>query len=186
MSGKQIGYVRVSTVIQNTERQLHGIELDKVFEDRCSGKDTDRPQLKACLEYLRDGDTLHCHSTDRLARNLQDLLNMVQTLLSRGVSIVFHKENMNFIAGKKDPFQELQLSILGAVASFEREMILERQKEGIALARKRNAYAKCGRKKALSNEQIKEICQKIQKGEKITALAKEYGISRQTIYAYCR
>ena len=186
MSGKQIGYVRVSTVIQNTERQLHGIELDKVFEDRCSGKDADRPQLKACLEYLRDGDTLHCHSTDRLARNLQDLLHIVQTLLSRGVSIVFHKENMNFIAGKKDPFQELQLSILGAVASFEREMILERQKEGIALARKRNAYAKCGRKKALSNEQIKEICQRIQEGEKVTALAKEFGISRQTIYAYCR
>ena len=186
MSGKQIGYVRVSTVIQNTERQLYGIELDKVFEDRCSGKDADRPQLKACLEYLRDGDILYCHSTDRLARNLQDLLNIVQVLLSRGISIIFHKENMKFIAGKKDAFQEFQLSILGAVASFEREILLERQKEGIALARKRNAYANCGRKKALTPEQIKEICQRIQKGEKVTALAKEYGISRQTIYVYCR
>ena len=147
MPGKSIGYIRVSTVTQNTERQLFGVELDRVYEDKCSGKNTDRPALAECLSYLRDGDTLHCHSIDRLCRNLRDLLELVQGLLARGVSVVFHKENMRFVAGKTDQFQELQLSIIGAVASFERQMILERQREGIALARQRNAYKNCGRKK---------------------------------------
>ena len=96
MNGQQIGYIRVSTVTQNTDRQLHGIELDKVFEDKCSGKDTNRPKLTECLAYLRDGDTLHCHSIDRLARSLRDLLNIGEDLLGRGVKIVFHKEGMEF------------------------------------------------------------------------------------------
>ena len=94
MSGKSIGYIRVSTISQNTERQLYGVELDRVYEDKCSGKNTDRPALKECLSYLRDGDILHCHSIDRLCRNLSDLLNLVQGLLARGVSVFFHKENM--------------------------------------------------------------------------------------------
>ena len=94
MSGKQIGYIRVSTIDQNTDRQLHGITLDKVFEDKCSGKDANRPQLKECLSYLRDGDTLHIHSIDRLARSLRDLLNIVEELLGRGVKIIFHKETL--------------------------------------------------------------------------------------------
>ena len=146
MSGKSIGYIRVSSISQSTERQLNGVELDRVFEDKCSGKNTDRPALKECLSYLRDGDILHCHSIDRLCRNLSDLLNLVQGLLARGVSVFFHKENMRFEAGKTDLFQELQLSIIGAVASFERQMILERQREGIALARLKNRYKNCGRK----------------------------------------
>ena len=186
MSGKSIGYIRVSTVTQNTERQLYGVELDRVYEDKCSGKNTDRPALAECLSYLRDGDTLHCHSIDRLCRNLRDLLELVQGLLARGVSVVFHKENMRFVAGKTDQFQELQLSIIGAVASFERQMILERQREGIALARQRNAYKNCGRKKALSSEQIGIIRQRIANGERKTALAREYGVSLQTVYTHCR
>ena len=96
MPGKSIGYIRVSTVTQNTERQLYGVELDRVFEDKCSGRNAERPALKECLSYLRDGDTLHCHSIDRLCRNLRDLLELVQGLLARGVSVVFHKENMRF------------------------------------------------------------------------------------------
>ena len=106
MSGKQIGYIRVSTIDQNTDRQLHGITLDKVFEDKCSGKDANRPQLKACLEYLRDGDTLVVHSIDRLARSLRDLLNIVQDLLARKVSIRFVKENMDFNGDKPNPTQK--------------------------------------------------------------------------------
>ena len=186
MSGKSIGYIRVSTVTQNTERQLYGVELDRVYEDKCSGKNTDRPALKECLSYLRDGDILHCHSIDRLCRNLSDLLNLVQGLLARGVSVFFHKENMRFEAGQTDQFQELQLSIIGAVAAFERQMILERQREGIALARLKNRYKNCGRKKALSDSQIDTIRERIANGERKTALAREYGVSLQTVYTHCR
>jgi len=186
MSGKQIGYIRVSTIDQNTDRQLHGIELDKVFEDKCSGKDANRPQLKACLEYLRDGDTLVVHSIDRLARSLRDLLNIVQDLLARKVSIRFVKENMDFNGDKPNPTQDLYLNILGAVAEFERQMIRERQKEGILLARQRNAYDKCGRKPSLTPKQIEDIKARLALGETVSALAKEYGVSRQTIYVNCK
>ena len=186
MSGKSIGYVRVGSLYQNTERQLHGVELDRVFEDRISGKNTERPALKECLSYLRDGDVLHCHSIDRLARNLKDLLDLVQGLLARGVSIVFHKENMRFEAGTEDKFQELQLSIFGAVAAFERQLILERQREGIALARQKNAYKNCGRKRMVTDEQIAIIRQRVANGEKVAVLAREYGVGRQSIYNYCQ
>lgn len=186
MSGKDIGYIRVSTVSQNTERQLYGVELDRVFEDKCSGRNAERPALKECLSYLRDGDTLHCHSIDRLCRNLADLLNLVKGLLARGVSVVFHKENMRFVAGKTDQFQELQLSIIGAVATFEVALLHERQREGIAHARQRNAYKNCGRKKALLDSQIDAIKQRIANGERKTALAREYGVSLQTVYTHCR
>ena len=186
MSGKQIGYIRVSTIDQNTDRQLHGITLDKVFEDKCSGKDANRPQLKACLEYLRDGDTLVVHSIDRLARSLRDLLNIVQDLLARKVSIRFVKENMDFNGDKPNPTQDLYLNILGAVAEFERQMIRERQKEGILLARQRNAYDKCGRKPSLTPKQIEDIKARLALGETVSALAKEYGVSRQTIYVNCK
>ena len=186
MSGKQIGYIRVSTIDQNTDRQLHGITLDKVFEDKCSGKDTNRPQLKACLEYLRDGDTLVVHSIDRLARSLRDLLNIVQDLLARKVSIRFVKENMDFNGDKPNPTQDLYLNILGAVAEFERQMIRERQKEGILLARQRNAYDKCGRKPSLTPKQIEDIKARLALGEPLAPIAKEYGVSRQTIYVNCK
>lgn len=186
MSGKKIGYIRVSTVEQNTDRQLHGIELDKVFEDKCSGKDTNRPQLKACLDYLRDGDTLYVHSIDRLARSLRDLLNVVEDLLGRGVKIIFHKEGMTFDGVNPNPSQELYLKVLGSVAEFERQMIRERQREGILLARQRNAYDKCGRKPSLTPKQIEDIKARLALGESVSALAKEYEVSRQTIYVNCK
>ena len=186
MSGKQIGYIRVSTIDQNTDRQLHGITLDKVFEDKCSGKDANRPQLKECLSYLRDGDTLHIHSIDRLARSLRDLLNIVEELLGRGIKIIFHKEGMEFDGLNPNPSQALYLNILGAVAEFERQMIRERQKEGVLLARQRNAYDKCGRKPSLTPKQIEDIKARLALGETVSALAKEYGVSRQTIYVNCK
>ena len=186
MSGKKIGYVRVSTVEQHTDRQLAGITLDKVFEDKCSGKDTNRPQLTACLEYLRDGDTLYIHSIDRLARSLRDLLNIVQGLLARKVSIKFIKEGMEFNSDTSNPTQDLYLKILGAVAEFERQMIRERQREGILLARQRNAYENCGRKPSLTPKQIEEIKARLALGEPLAHLAKEYSVSRQTIYVNCK
>ena len=186
MNGQRVGYIRVSTVDQNTDRQLHGIELDRVYEDKCSGKDTNRPKLTECLGYLREGDTLYIHSIDRLARSLRDLLNIVQDLLARKVSIKFIKEGMEFNGDKPNPTQDLYLKILGAVAEWERQVIRERQREGILLARQRNAYDKCGRKPSLTPKQIEEIKERLARGEGVVSLAKEYGVSRQTIYVNCK
>ena len=186
MKGQQIGYIRVSTIDQNTDRQLHGIELDRVYEDKCSGKDANRPKLTECLAYLREGDTLHIHSIDRLARSLRDLLNIVEDLLARGVKIVFHKEGMTFDGVNPNPSQALYLKVLGSVAEYERALIKERQAEGIALARQRNAYDKCGRKPSLTPKQIEEIKARLALGEPLAHLAKEYSVSRQTIYVNCK
>ena len=186
MSGKTVLYARVSSLEQRTDRQVTGISVDKVFEDKCSGKDTNRPQLQACLEYLRDGDTLVVHSIDRLARSLRDLLNIVQGLLARKVSIKFIKEGMEFNSDTSNPTQDLYLKILGAVAEWERQMIRERQREGILLARQRNAYDKCGRKPSLTPKQIEEIKARLALGEPLAHLAKEYSVSRQTIYVNCK
>ena len=186
MSGKTVLYARVSSLEQRTDRQLAGVSADKVFEDKCSGKDTNRPQLQACLEYLRDGDTLVVHSIDRLARSLRDLLSIVQELLARKVSIKFIKEGMEFNGDKPNPTQDLYLNILGSVAEFERALIRERQATGIALARQRNAYDKCGRKPSLTPKQIEEIKARLANGEPLAPIAREYKVSRQTIYLHCK
>ena len=177
---KQIGYVRVSSVDQNTGRQLEGITLDKVFTDKASGKSRQRPQLEACLEYLRDGDTLHVHSIDRFARNLQDLLTLISDLTSRAVTVQFHKEGLIF-TGEDSPFQRLQLQIIGSVAEFERAMIRERQREGIALAKKEGKYK--GRKAALDEAQIAEARLQINAGAKVAQVARNLEVSRQTLYS---
>jgi DNA invertase Pin-like site-specific DNA recombinase len=176
---KRVGCIRVSSVDQHTDRQLEGQELDKVFTDRASGKDTKRPQLQACLDYIREGDVLVVHSMDRLARNLDDLRRMVLDLTGKGVHVRFVKENLTF-TGEDSP-SNLLLSLLGAVAEFERSMIRERQREGIAIAKKAGIYK--GRKPSLSAEQVKEVCKRVVAGEQKTALAAEYGISRQTPYS---
>lgn len=179
--GHKIGYLRVSALDQNTERQLVGIELVKVFEDKASGRDTKRPQLAACLEYLREGDTLIIHSIDRLARNLEDLQRLVRELSDRGVSIQFIKENLTFQAGQDNPMQVLMFQMLGAFAQFERSLIRERQREGIALAKKEGRPL--GRAKALSPEQEQAIRAAASRpGANKQALAKQYNISRQTLY----
>ena len=186
MSGKTVLYARVSTLEQRTDRQLAGVSADKVFEDKCSGKDTNRPQLQACLEYLRDGDTLVVHSIDRLARSLRDLLSIVQELLARKVSIKFIKEGMEFNGDNPNPTQDLYLNILGSVAEFERALIRERQATGIALARQRNAYDRCGRKCLLTPKQIEEVKLRLANGEPLAPIAREYKVSRQTIYLHCK
>jgi len=179
--GQSVGYVRVSTAIQNTARQLDGVALDRVFEDKASGKSTDRPQLTACMSHMREGDTLHVHSMDRLCRNLDDLRRIVKDLTSRGVVVKFHKEGLTF-TGEDSPMSNLLLSMLGAVAEFERSIILERQREGIAIAKADGKYK--GRKPSLSTEQIQDLRKRCASGEKKTVLAREFGVSRETVYAY--
>ena len=182
--GKQVAYIRVSTLDQNTDRQLEGLTFDKSFTDKASGKDVARPQLQAALEYLREGDTLHVHSMDRLARNVDDLRGIVKGLTAKGVLVKFHKEGLTF-TGEDSPMSNLLLSLLGAVAEFERSLIRERQREGIAIAKTKGIYK--GRKQALSEERVEALKVEVKEAKKSkTELAKEYGISRETLYQYLR
>lgn len=178
-TGQNIGYTRVSTTDQSTSRQLDGIKLDRTFEDKVSGKSTDRPQLKACLDHLRDGDTLHVHSMDRLARNLQDLQSLVSDLTGKGVEVHFHKEALVFNTDT-GAMSKLMLQIMGAVAEFERSLIKERQAEGIAKARKEGKHL--GRKASLTPEQMQELKARVDQGINKKDVALEFGISRQTLY----
>lgn len=139
----QIAYIRVSTVDQNTDRQLADVEtIEKTFTDKCSGGSTNRPGLTALLDYIREGDVVHVHSIDRLARNLQDLLELVALFRSKGVTVRFYKESMIFKPGTTDPMQDLMLNVMGAVAQFEKALINERQREGIAKAKAQGVYSK--------------------------------------------
>lgn len=184
MTGQRIGYKRVSTIDQNSGRQLDGVAVGKVFEDKASGKNTARPQLQAALEFCREGDTLVIHSMDRLARNLTDLKTLVKSLTDRGIAVEFIHEHLTF-TGEDSPMSNLLLSMLGAVAEFERALILERQREGIALAKSEGKYK--GRKQTLSKVQVTALCTKAASGEvSKTALAKEFGISRETVYQYIK
>ena len=180
-SGKTIGYIRVSSSDQNPERQLEGLSLDKLFTDQVSGKDTNRPQLAALLQYIREGDTLMVHSMDRLARNLDDLRRLVSDLTKRRITVRFIKEKLDF-TGEASPMATLLLSVMGAFAEFERALIRERQREGIALAKKRGIYK--GRKKSLTETQAKSLKERVSNGEKKSALAREFSISRETLYKY--
>lgn len=181
LKGQRIGYVRVSSTDQNPERQLEGVDLDRVFTDKASGKDTQRPQLDALLTYAREGDMVVVHSMDRLARNLDDLRRLVQQLTRREIGVTFIKENLTF-TGEDSPMANLLLSVMGAFAEFERALIHERQREGIALAKKRGAYR--GRKKTLSPDQVATLRHRVGAGEQKAALAREYNISRETLYHY--
>lgn len=176
----RIGYVRVSSVGQNTARQLEGLELERVFTDKASGKDTHRPQLEQLLSYVREGDTVVVHSLDRLGRNLLDLQSLVQQLTGKGVTVEFIKEHMVFKPGEQDSMSTLLFSIMGAFAQFERDLIRERQLEGIAQAKKRGAYK--GRKPKLIPAQVQELREAASKGTSKTLLAERFGISRKTVY----
>jgi DNA invertase Pin-like site-specific DNA recombinase len=182
-NGQRVGYVRVSTFDQHPARQLEQVPLDRVFTDRASGKDTQRPQLDALLAFVRDGDTAVVHSMDRLARNLDDLRRIVQGLTRRGVCIEFVKEQLRF-TGDDSPMATLMLSVMGAFAEFERALLRERQREGIALAKRRGVYR--GRKRALSDFEVADLRQRVAAGEKKAHVARAYGISRETVYQYLR
>jgi DNA invertase Pin-like site-specific DNA recombinase len=181
--GQRVGYVRVSTLDQNEHRQLEGIELDKTFLDKASGKDVKRPQLTAMLDFVREGDSVFCHSMDRLGRNLGDLRKLVDLMTERGISVNFLKEGLTF-TGEDAPMANLMLSVMGAVAQFERDLIRERQREGIELAKRAGAYK--GRKRKFSPERAAELSSRLAAGEEKASLAREFGVNRATIYRYVR
>ena len=175
-------YIRVSTIQQNTDRQLVDIPCDREFIEKASAKDTNRPQLLTVLSMLREGDVLNVHELSRLARNTKDLLEIVEEILSKGASVIFHKENMSFKSGEKqDAFQQLMLTIMGAIAQFERSLLLERQREGIELAKARGVYK--GKKSKFTKEQIATIKERFQlPGINKAALAREFNITRPYLY----
>jgi DNA invertase Pin-like site-specific DNA recombinase len=183
MLGQRIGYIRVSSLDQHEGRQLEGVEVARTFIDKASGKDAKRPQLELLMSFVRFGDTVVVHSMDRLARNLDDLRRIVQTLTSKGVQIEFVKEHLCF-TGEDSPMANLMLSVMGAFAEFERALIHERQREGIALAKQRGAYR--GRKKALSEAALSELHQRLAAGASKAQVAREFGISRETLYQYLK
>ena len=184
MTGQRIGYKRVSTVDQNTTRQLEGVTVDEVFEDKASGKSTaQRPALEAMLKHVRKGDVVLCHSMDRMARNLDDLRRIVLGLTSRGVRVEFTKEGLSF-TGEDSALSKLLLSVMGAFAEFERSLILERQPEGISIAKAAGKYK--GRKPTITAEIAEELRKRANSGEPKAHLAREYKISRETVYHYLR
>jgi len=182
--GQVVGYVRVSTEAQNTARQTEALEalrLDKVFTDKASGKDTDRPQLQAAFAHLREGDTFVIYSMDRLSRSLSDLISTVKSLTAKGVRVQFIKEALTF-TNEESPMANLLLGLMGSLAEWERAVIKERQMAGIAIAKENGVYK--GRKKALSNKEVEEVRLLVQSGEAKSRIAEKYGVSRQTLYKY--
>lgn len=185
-NGHRIGYIRVSTLDQSTERQLDGLTLERMFTDKASGKDTKRPQLQAALTYVRSGDTLVVHSMDRLARNAEDLQRIVRELTDKGVTVEFVKNALTFKPQEGDPMANLMLAVLAGVAQFEREIIRERQREGIVVAKRTHPEKYRGRKAALTPEQAADLKAKAAKGAAKAALAREFKVSRETVYQYLR
>ena len=183
MTGQRVGYVRVSTLDQNTVRQLDGVDVDRVFEDKASGKDLNRPELEEMIKFVRDGDTVLVHSMDRLARNLDDLRSIVRRLTAKKVRVEFVKEQLAF-TGDDNAMANLLLNVMGAFAEFERSLIRERQREGIALAKKRGVYR--GRAPSLDTVRAAELREKAAAGVPKAVLAREFGVSRETVYVYLR
>lgn len=180
-NSQSVGYLRVSSLDQNTARQLVGIKLDKSFEEKILGKDRKRPELERMLSYIREGDHVFVHSMDRLARNLKDLLDLVKEITEKGCTVHFVTQNLVFSKDKSNPTARLMLQVMGAVAEFERSIILERQREGIAAAKARGTY-KSGRPVVMTDDK-KRIChEKYAAGVPMTRIAKDLGVSRMTVY----
>jgi DNA invertase Pin-like site-specific DNA recombinase len=181
MKGQKIGYIRVSSIDQNTDRQLAAIRLDKIFEEKVSGKDIKRPQLEAMLSHIREGDHVYVHELSRLGRSMIDLHQLVEQILKKDVSITFVKEKLTYASGQDaDPMQEAMFGMLSVFSQFERSLIKQRQKEGIAAAKKAGKHL--GRPIKLTDEQKIEIIGKHKGGSTPSQLSKEYGVSRGTIY----
>ncbi|WP_168700593.1 recombinase family protein [Gordonia paraffinivorans] len=201
-AGRLIGYRRVSSADQNADRQLEdlissgAIDFNEVFTDKASGKSTDRPKLAEALRYVRPGETLVVHSMDRLGRNLRDLDAIVEALTKGGevqvgaeavhckggARVRFVKENLTFTGDAGDWRDRLLFQMLGAIAEMEREMIRERQREGITLAKAKGVY-KGGKPKLTANQTV-EVARRVAAGESVASLAREFHVSRQTVYRY--
>lgn len=178
--GKRLAYIRVSTVDQNLARQEQSIKpfsIDKVFKDKASAKDLHRPQLKALLEYAREGDTIYIHDFSRLARNTKDLLELVEELEAKSIKLVSIKDNIDTTS----PMGKFTLTLLGAIAELERSNLRERQAEGIAIAKANGVYK--GRKAIEVDKKFKELYKKYlsREIESKVRLAEELGISRPTL-----
>ena len=171
----KIGYTRVSTVDQNTDRQDLG-DIARLFEEKASGGDTDRPALQDMLAYIRGGDEVIVFSIDRLARNLRDLENIILEINGKGASVSFLTERLTF-SGSDDAMSTLMLQMMGAFSQFERSMIRKRQAEGIAAAKGRGVYQ--GRKPSIDRAAIANM---LNMGASVTSVAKALGISRQSVY----
>lgn len=188
--GQKIGYVRVSSVDQNDARQLDGLVLDKIFTDKASGKDVHRPQLQAMLSHVREGDHVYVHSMDRLSRSLKDLQEVVESLTARGVAVEFCKENLRFErpgsngTSHSAAYSKLLLQMLGAVGEFERALIRERQREGIAIAKTKGVYK--GRKPILNEEMKLKLREMVAGGISKTEIAENFAISRASVYQYLK
>lgn len=179
MTHQVVGYIRISSITQNTARQLAGIILDKEFVDTMSGNTTERKALNECLDYIRQGDLLVVDSIDRLARNLRDLQALIETIVSKGVSVKFIKENLTFNS-TNDPMANLTLQMMGAFAEFERSMIKARQREGIEAAKRAGRTG--GRPLKVTTKLIEDAKNMIEKGESIRSTAIALKVSRMTIY----
>lgn len=183
----RIGYVRVSSNDQNIDRQLDGENLTVTFVDKASGKNADRPQLQALLAgNWPQGSVVVVHSMDRLARSLSDLLRLVEDLTSRGIAVQFVKEAKVFRGDDTDAMDKLMLSMLGAFAEYERTLIRERQREGIAKAKQRGVY-KGSQPKITDHQLISQIvAEATALGANKTHIALRHGLSRQTLYKYVK
>jgi len=175
-----VAYVRVSTIDQNEARQVEALEkhnIDKWYIEKVSGKDTNRPKLKEMLDYVREGDVVYIHDFSRLARSTKDLLNIVETLKDKGVSLVSNKENID----SSTPTGKLMLTMIGAIAEFERQNLLERQKEGIAIAQREGKFK--GRQvKQVDDVMFDMVYEQYQKRQITKMVAAEMlGISRPTL-----
>lgn len=184
MTGQKVGYIRVSTTEQNIARQIEafkGMNLDKVFVDKVSGKDRNRPQLKECLEYLRENDTLYVNAYSRLARSTKDFLDIAEELDKRNITLVSLKEHLD----TSTPQGRFMLTVFAGVNQFERELMLQRQREGIAEAKKNGKYK--GRKKKEKPSNFDELYNKyMHRGMTATELAKECGVSRTVLYQWLK
>jgi DNA invertase Pin-like site-specific DNA recombinase len=174
----RVGYVRVSSVNQNTDRQELG-EVDKTFTEKLSGKDTKRPELLAMMDYVREGDHVVVHSIDRLARDLRDLQDIVKTLNAKDVAITFLSEKLTFGAGAGDALAKLQLQMMGAFAEFERNIIRKRQAEGITKAKERGVYTNRKRKTTIDYEKVKSLRNE---GLSTYRIANDMKISRMSVH----
>jgi len=172
-----VGYRRVSSASQSLDRQeLEG--CDKVFEEKITGAKRDRPELNRMLDYIRDGDEVHVHSIDRLARDLRDLQSIIEQINDKDATITFIKEKLTFKpSAQADPFAKLQLHLMGAFAEFERSIIRDRQREGIARAKERGVYA--GRKASIDVEKVKSLHAS---GVGASEIARQLGIGRASVY----
>lgn len=178
----KVGYCRVSTIEQNEERQIQSLKdagCEKIFSDKCSGKDTNRPGFTQMMEFIREGDVLYVSEFSRLGRSTKDLLNIIEELNSKDIHVISQKEDFN----TSTPQGKLMLTFFAGIATFERELMLQRQREGIEIAKAKGKYkGRQEKKRPPEWEEWKALYDQ----RKITAteLAKRCKVSRPIIYKW--